>query len=94
MEREDLPLSVGRELVAAREAFHDQAALRRPVALAHDVLVRTNALDRKRESQQAVLLFFRERADAASVSGLMLRSFRSSMLCPGCSSVGSFMSRS
>src|SRR4051794_17570951 len=39
MEREDLPLAAFDDLVAAGEAFEDQAALRRPVLVPDDVLI-------------------------------------------------------
>jgi hypothetical protein len=40
VERVDLALAAGHDLVTAGEAFKQRAALRRPVLLAYDVLVR------------------------------------------------------
>src|SRR3954470_6144673 len=60
--REDLPCSVGQDLVAANEAFDDEAALRGPVAFADDVLVRAKMSDRNRQIQESLRLFLGKRS--------------------------------
>ena len=65
---EDLPLSAGQDLVAAREAFDDDAALRRPVLLAHDVLVRLEVPHRHRKPEDRLPLGFRDGRDALQLA--------------------------
>jgi hypothetical protein len=48
--------TAGKDLVAAGEAFEDDAALRRPVLIAKDVLVRSEIADRDRQRGDRALL--------------------------------------
>jgi len=60
MERQDLPLSTGKHLVAEREPFEDRAALRGPVLIADDILIRLQGSHSYRQAEDRVPLVIRE----------------------------------
>jgi hypothetical protein len=60
----NLPLAARQDLVAAREAFEDQAALRWAVLIPDDIVILTNVPDRHRQSDNSSPLFVRDGRDA------------------------------
>jgi len=68
VERHDLPLAAVEELVAADEAFEDEAALGRLVLVADDVLVGGEALHRHRQGEQRLLVVGGEVGDALELA--------------------------
>jgi hypothetical protein len=85
VERQDLTLSVRRRLITAGEALDDQAALRRNIALAHDVPIGREAGEPQRQVQQGGLLLRREPGDALQLADqrevVGSRSFQDSLPC-------------
>jgi hypothetical protein len=68
MEGNDLALAAREPLVAAGEALKQHAALRWPVLLAHDVLVRLEVAQRDRQRRDCRLLGVRDGGDALELS--------------------------
>jgi hypothetical protein len=64
VEREDLPLAARQQLVAASQAFEDQAALRRAVLIPNDVVVLADVPDGHRQRDDRLPLFVRDGRDA------------------------------
>jgi hypothetical protein len=68
MEREDLPLAAFDDLVAAGEAFENQAALRRPVMVADDVLIGLEVPHHHRQGDDGVPLLVGQRRYALELA--------------------------
>src|SRR5215204_1532229 len=68
VEGDDLASTAGKELVAAGEAFKDRAALRGPVLIAKDVVVRPEISDRDRQRGDRALLVVQDGSDALQLS--------------------------
>jgi hypothetical protein len=68
VERGDLALAAGEHLGAAGEAFQQHAALRRPILVAHDVLVRLELAHRNRYPGNRPPLVSGHRGDALKLS--------------------------
>jgi hypothetical protein len=87
VERQDLPLALGREDVATGEARDDEAALGGAVTRPHDVLVRRNGFQPQRQAQQGGLLLSRECSDAFQLAdqrgGVVVNSVQDSPLWSG-----------
>src|SRR5918993_216803 len=64
VERENLPLAGFGQLVAVSEAFQNEAALSRSVALPHKVLIGTDRLNNPADGAEHVLLVLGEDKDA------------------------------
>src|ERR687897_641763 len=70
---ENLPFAARQNLVAAGEAFDDEKALRRPVLVPDDILVRVEVPDCHRESDNRLPLVVRERRDALQLADQWMR---------------------
>jgi hypothetical protein len=68
VERHDLPLALVQDLVAAGEAFNDQAAVRGCVALADDVAVRRQGPDLEGKLPDRAPLLVRDLGDALQLA--------------------------
>jgi hypothetical protein len=64
MERQNLPLSGPKRLIAECEPVEDQAALRGPVLIANNVLARPQVSQRHGDAEDSLLLIVREIDDA------------------------------
>src|SRR5687768_11916077 len=68
MKRENLPLALLSQLIAAQETFDDEAALRGAIPLPDNILIGTDAPGRKRQGRQTLLLVISQWADAAQLT--------------------------
>src|SRR5215203_2048042 len=68
MEREDLPLAAFDDLVAAGEAFENQAALRRPILVSHDVLIGLEVPQHHRQGDDGLPLLVGKRRYALELA--------------------------
>jgi hypothetical protein len=64
----NLTLPIGQNLVAAKEALNEQAALRWPITFANDVFVGAKIFDRNRQAQHGLSLVLCQLGDAFQLS--------------------------
>jgi hypothetical protein len=64
VEREDLPLAVVGQFVAASETLHDKTRLRGAISLPNNVVISRDGSSAQGQSEEAALLLVRERSNA------------------------------